>query len=413
MKILYIIMDGLGDRPIEALNGKTPLEAAYTPCMDTLAHKGMTGLMDLFSPGIPVGTDVGHICIFGYHPEDVYSGRGPIEAVGAGVRLSEGDIAFRGNFATLNNEGLLIDKRAGRIKEGTADLAFAISNIIIDENIIVRAKEATEHRIVIVFSGLEGIAPISDAYPSPHTDLPCKFPWSKALDSSLSSIKFAKIVNEYIHKATIILQKHPINKTRREEGQKLANTILLRGAGINKPLPSFTERFKGVRAGIVVAEETVRGIGLMAGMTVAMASGMTGGFDTDYGVKAKEALRLLREHNLVFIHIKGTDIAGHDNLPQKKKYIIECVDSMILSIIKSFSEPLIVAIGSDHSTPCNLGEHSGDSVPILLSGLGLRSDSTSVYNELAAMDGGLGHVSGKDFLHIVLNAGNYMSKIGV
>lgn len=405
-------MDGLGDRPIASMNGKTPLEAACTPYMDYLAAKGMTGLMHLLTPGVPVGTDVGHVCIFGYDPALVYSGRGPIEAAGAGVRMFLGDIAFRGNFATVDSEGLLIDKRAGRIAEGTADLAAAISDVALDDDFTVHVKEATEHRAVVIFSGPRVTSRISNVYPSPRVILPCPFPWSIPQENTLDAAEFASVVNNYIRRASTILQKHPVNIMRAKQGKKPANTLLLRGPGSMPHMPSFVERFEGLRTGIVVAEETVLGLGLMAGMTVAKASGMTGSLDTDYTVKAKEALRLLIDHDLVFLHIKGTDLAGHDNLPQKKKSIIESVDYMLSYICESFAEPLIVAVGSDHSTPCALGEHSGDPVPILLSGLGLRRDSTAAYNETAAMNGGLGHMNGRDFLHTVLNAAHRVPKQG-
>lgn len=412
-KILYLIMDGLGDRPIEAFGGKTPLEAADTPCLDDLAARGMTGLMHLLTPGVPVGTDVGHICLFGYDPAVVYTGRGPIEAMGVGMPLRGGDLAFRGNFATAGDQGQLLDKRAGRIKEGTAELAAAVSGMDLGDGVGVRVKEATEHRAVIVFSGPGSTTAITDAYPSPLDKPPCPFPWSKPKDAGdAKAAAFAEKVNTFIRRAGAIMDKHPVNQRRRERGEKPANVFLLRGPGIMPEVPSFSERFGGIKTGIVVAQETVLALGEMAGMTIAKAPGMTGGMDTDYGVKAREARRLLADHDLVFVHIKGPDLAGHDGLTEKKKSIIERVDAMLAAIRSGFPEPLIFAAGADHSTPCAFGEHSGDPVPVLLSGPGLRVDATRAYGETAAMQGGIGHISGCDFLHTVLNAAYRVPKQG-
>lgn len=409
MKIVYLIMDGLGDRPCECFGGKTPLEAAATPCLDELARKGMTGLMHLLAPGVPVGTDVGHICLFGYDPAVIYTGRGPIEAVGVGCDMKPGELAFRGNFATVNEKGEVIDKRAGRIRRRTAELAEALC-MDLGDGVTVRVKEATEHRAAIIFSGPGLSTALTNAYPSSLRPLPQEFPWVKAKEPAAEA--FAEKVNTFMRRAQEVMAAHPVNVERIANGEKPANALLLRGPGFMPEVPSFESRYPGLKVGLVVAQETVLALGKMMGMTIACAPGMTGGMETDFNAKARETLRLLKDHDLVFVHVKGPDLAGHDELPEAKKRIIENVDAMMASIVNGFDEPLIVAAGADHSTPCAFGEHSGDPVPVLLSGPGLRVDSTTEYSESGALLGGIGHISGKDFLNVVLNAAYRVPKQG-
>lgn len=410
-RMLYVIMDGLGDRPIPELGGRTPLEAAHTPCFDGLAASGLTGLMHLLAPGVPVGTDVGHICLFGYDPEQIYAGRGPLEAVGAGLVLGDDEVAWRGNFATIDDADQLLDKRAGRICAGTAELAHALSGLDLGDGVAVRVKEATEHRAAVVFTGPRLSTQVSSAYPGPGDHLPLPFPSVRPLDDSSDAAFTAAKVNLFIRRAKDILAAHPVNLARTAAGRPPANALLLRSPGRMPSMPSFSSRF-GIRAGLVGGQETVLALAHMAGMTVVTSPAMTGGLKTDLAAKALAAQKLLREHELVFVHVKGPDLAGHDNAPERKMRIIESVDAMLSNILQTWPDPLFVAVGADHSTPCAFMEHSGDPVPVLLSGPGLRIDSTRTFGESAAMQGGLGHLTGRDFLHEVLNAAYLVPKQG-
>ena len=409
--ILYLILDGLGDRPVPELNGQTPLEAASTPCLDRLAAQGLTGLMHLLAPGVPVGTDVGHICLFGYDPAEVYAGRGPLEALGVGLALAPDEVAWRGNFATVDASGQLVDKRAGRISGGTAELAAALSAIELGDGVRVLVREATEHRAAVVFAGPDLSTQVSSAYPASGDKLPVPFPEVRPLDDSLSARFTADKVNLFLRRAREVLACHPVNRQREAEGLRPANALLVRSPGRMPSTPSFASRF-GIRAGLVGGQETVLALARMAGMTVRTSPCMTGGLGTDLSAKAQAALELLRDHDLVFLHVKGPDLAGHDNAPLRKAAIIEQVDAMLNDLVREHNGPLIVAVGADHSTPCAFMEHSGDPVPVLLSGPGLRVDTTRSFGESAAMLGGLGHLSGNSFLHEVLNAAYLVPKQG-
>lgn len=413
MKCIYIILDGLGDLPSSELNGLTPLQAANKPNIDFLANSGMTGLMDVYSPGIPVGTDVGHICLFGYDPQKVYSGRGPIEAIGTGLSLFSGDIAFRGNFATINDEGFLIDKRAGRINKKTDHLIAALSNIELSNGVNFTIRQATEHRFAVVFHGIKNFPAVSDAYPGHQSKLPCKFPWVYALDKDSESSDFAFIINEFIANATSILRNHVVNNERIANAMLPANTILLRGGGQFREFEKFSDKFFGASAGIVAAEDTVIGLAKMASIEAIKQNGMTGGYDSNFNVKAESCIELLKTKDLVFLHVKATDLAGHDKLPVKKKEIIEDVDLMVKAIYDNIdTSNTMIAIASDHSTPCFYGEHTADPVPVLLSGHNLRKDMTKTYDEVSAMSGGLGHIKGNDLIKILLSSANLIPKYG-
>lgn len=413
MKCLCVILDGLGDLPSESLKGLTPLQAANKPCIDELARSGMTGLMDVYAPGVPIGTDVGHICLFGYDPHEVYSGRGPIEAIGAGLILKPGDIAFRGNFATIDTTGMLIDKRAGRINKNVCDLISSISKIKLINDVGFKIAQATEHRFAVVFNGIDKFAHIIDAYPSHNTKLPCDFPWSKPYDNSTNSCYISEVINDFINKSSKILNNHELNKRRMANGLLPANTILLRGGGQYKFMEPFSSKFNGVIAGLVAAEDTVIGLAKMLSLITVKLPGMTGGYDTCFQIKANATIELLKKVDLAFLHIKATDLAGHDRLPLKKKELIENIDGMLQYIFDNVDRSkLIISIVADHSTPCSIGEHSGDPVPILLYGPNLRKDSTKKYDEITGMNGGLGHIRGQDLIKIVLSSANLVEKYG-
>ena len=208
MKGLILIMDGMGDRPIKELGNKTPLEAANTPNMDKIAEEGITGIMDSIAPGIIPGSDTAHLSILGYNPYEVYTGRGPFEANGVGVDVLPGDIAFRCNFSTADDDLIVTDRRAGRIKEGT--------------------KESTGHRAVLVLRG-EGLSgKVSDADPKVEGNKPKQV---KPLDDTPEAKKTADILNKLVVKTYEMVKDHPVNLKRIEEGEPPANIVIPRGAG--------------------------------------------------------------------------------------------------------------------------------------------------------------------------------------
>jgi 2,3-bisphosphoglycerate-independent phosphoglycerate mutase len=397
-KALMLILDGLSDRPIEALGGKTPLEAASTPCFDALARTGITGLMDPLSPGIRVGTDVGHLALFGYNPLKVYWGRGPIEAIGVGIELKPGDVALRCNFATVDENFIVTDRRAGRIRH-TQALAEALDGMPIANGLSITFKSATEHRAVLVLSGGRLSAEITASDPGPASEgQPVKEVKPKRPDQPLAE-KTARYVNEFVRRSHEILKDHEVNKRRIEQGLVPANVVITRGAGMSVKMRSLTDRFD-IKGCCITGESTVVGIAQMSGFKILANEKLTANTDTDLDEKARLTLDGLKNADFVVTHIKGADLLSHDNKPQEKMQFIEQTDMMLQKVIDSLEEPqnTYIAVTADHSTPCSIQEHSADPVPVLIHGAGVLVDDVTAYGERTCAHGGLCRIRANDFL---------------
>ena len=236
-------MDGMAGRPLKELNNQTTLQAAKTPNMDKMAERGITGLMDSIAPGIIPGSDTAHLSILGYNPYEVYTGRGPFEAVGVGVDVIPGDIAFRCNFSTSDEDGIITDRRAGRIRDGTDEIIATLNTMKIEgyEDIEIIFKESTGHRAVLVLRG-EGLSgKVSDADPKVEGNKPKVV---KALDGSPEAEKTADILNKLVVKSYEMTKDHPVNLKRIEEGEAPANIIIPRGAGEVPEVESINDKYE-------------------------------------------------------------------------------------------------------------------------------------------------------------------------
>lgn len=390
-KAILIILDGLADRPCREFFGETPLEAASTPFMDYLARNGICGMQSPLGTGFTPESGPAHFEILGYHPfRQYYPGRGPIEALGAGARIKEGDVAFRVNFATMKN-GRIVDRRAGRIADVSMfehDLSMEIDGV---EFIL---KAGTEHRAALIIRGDDVSENLSDSDPKKEGKRPLKIkPLSKDAEQT------AKLVNKYLELATEILEKHELNRERRKKGLLPANTILLRGAGRYRQVESFRERY-GLKACCIAGAGLYKGIARHLGMNVINVEGATGTKSTDVEAKIKAAKAMLKRYDFIFVHVKGTDLYGHDGDAGGKKAFIEKVDRALQALHGTKS--LIVLTG-DHATPCSLKDHSGDDVPILFYAEDMIKDNTYRFGEHECMNGGLKRIEGKDIMPEILN----------
>lgn len=393
MKILLVICDGMADRPSEALNGMTPLEAAEVPNMDRLAREGQTGLMDVISPGIVPGSDTAHLALLGYDPRTVYTGRGPFEAAGEGVEVRKGDVAFRCNFATVDEKMNVTDRRAGRISKGTDKLAASINGMKI-EDVQVIFKQGVDHRAVLVLRG-PGLSPTVTEVDPHHEG---KILVSKAL--ALEAGKTARILNEFTKRSYDVLSRHPVNQARLKEGKAPANIALARGPGSPPEVPLFSEQHNGLKGAAVVGISLVRGLCSLSGLDIIPVKGATGSTDTDVEAKAKAAVAALKTHDFVLLHYKATDLFGHDGDAPGKAAFIEKIDSAIGEIIGSLDNT-VVCVTADHSTPCSVKDHASDPVPLLVWGKGLRHDLTDCFSEIEAASGGLGHIRGHELMSML------------
>ncbi len=403
MKILLLIADGLGDRPVKELGGKTPLEAAEKPNINRLAEEGMVGLIDPIKPGIIPGSDTSHLNYLGYDPYKYYTGRGPFEAMGTGLVLKGGDIAFRANFATVDESGIVLDRRAGRIREGTSDLAKSLNMKIEDVEILF--KEGTEHRGALVLRGNGISTEVSDN--DPHSD---NLEPKKIVATSEKGEKTARILNEFYRRSLVILKDHEINKERRRKGLMEANAILYRGGGQVPILPSFKERHS-LTGGFVAAVALVSGICKLVGLKDYTPAGVTGSTDTNIKKKFSAAVEGLREVDFMLVNVKGTDIAGHDGKGVAKKEFIERIDSAMTDTIMKIKDDILICFTGDHSTPASVREHTSDPVPILLRYPGCRRDGVGKFDEISSKDGYL-RLRGNDLIDVLLSSANKSDKYG-
>lgn len=404
-----MIIDGMADRPLKEIDYKTPLEAAHTPYMDEMAKSGINGIMDPIKPGIRAGSDTSHISILGYDPYKVYTGRGPFEAAGVGLDVMPGDIAFRCNFSTSNEEGIITDRRAGRIRQNTDEIASTLNSMEIEgfEDVEVIFKESTGHRAVLLLRG-EGLSDqVSDSDPKYDGKPPKEV---IALNSSPEAIKTAAVLNKIVKKSYELLKDHPVNMKRRENGENPANIILPRGAGAVPDVMPFNEKY-GLNSACIAETGLIKGIARLAGMDVVEVDGATGGIDTNLDNITKSIIEnAKKDYDFILINIDGADEAGHDGNLQEKIKFIEKVDKVVEKI-RQIPEAYFI-LTADHSTPISVMDHTGDPVPIVINGPEIRVDEVEKFNENSATKGGLCRIRGRDVMNILLDLMNKSEKFG-
>lgn len=396
LKTILLIMDGLGDLP--SPKGKTPLSSAKTPNMDKMAREGMCGMLSPLGRGNVPGSDTSHLTLLGYPYWKYYCGRGPLEALGSGVVLRKGDVAFRANFATVE-KGQVVDRRAGRIETALARKLEKYVRKIKVAGCEVIFRSTVEHRGVLILRGAGLGGEVSD------TDPHARGPVLKSRAFREGSEKTAKALNEFTLKAMGALGKAPENKKR----ELPANAVLCRGAGAYCEVEPFAKR-NGFLGACVAGGALYRGVANYIGMDVLAVSGATGAKDTDLKAKGKKAASALKNHDFVFVHVKGTDSFSHDEDCGGKRKFIEKVDKELIPMLMKTDANIVVS--GDHSTPCVLGKHTGHEVPILFWGMGFRKDKTRSFDELSCMRGGMGHLDGWDLFPVMVNAMGRGRKVG-
>ncbi len=407
-KAILLIGDGLGDRPVAELGSKTPLEAANKPNLDKLAAEGECGIMDPIAPGVRAGSDTSHLALLGYDPYKYYTGRGPFEASGIGMEVKQGDIAFRCNFTTMGDDFVVTDRRAGRINEGTHDLAVAIDGMMI-EDVTVFFKESVAHRCAMVLRGPGLGADITDT--DPHVEN-AKVHESHAIDpGDAASAKTARIVNEFVKRSYEILKNHPVNQARAAVGKHPANVVLPRGGGLAPHLTPINDRFN-ISSACVAETGLIKGVAQYVGMEIIDVPEATGGLDSDLIAMAKAIVKALDKHSFVLCNVKAADVGGHDASAQVKVELIEKLDEMIAYLMENTSDETYIAVTADHSTPVALKDHSGDPVAIAFWGPGVRTDEVIKYDERSCAKGGVLRIRGIDVMNILTQLMGVQDKFG-
>jgi 2,3-bisphosphoglycerate-independent phosphoglycerate mutase len=390
-KVALVVLDGVGDVANREQGYVTPLEAAVTPNLDALSKDSAQGRMIPVAPGITPGSGPGHLALFGYDPLEFQVGRGVIEALGLGLDLRAGDVAARANFCTLNDKGIVTDRRAGRIdtavcEELCAVLAQKVKKVGGAEVII---KAGKGHRFVVVFRGKDLAGPLTDA--DPHREgLPV--PQVQPVDAkSAKAKKSAKLVTQFYQAALPLIAK-----------KKPANGFLLRGIAHQPAIPSFQDRY-GLRPGCIAVYPMYKGLAQLVGMTKLEGPQTI----------ADQFERYLAEYDkydFFFIHYKYTDMYGEDGNFAAKRKAIEEFDAALPILLRK--KPDVLAITGDHSTPCVIKGHSWHPQPVLLHSPSSGADKLDRFTETGANAGSLGVFEAKYLIRLMQANAKMFDKFG-
>ena len=409
MKLIYVAIDGMGDLPIKALGNKTPLEAAETPNMDALARNGKTGLMYSVKKGVAPESDVAVISLLGYDPFKYSTGRGVIEAVGAGLKMKDGDLALRCNFATLGQGKTIIDRRVARslTTEEATELSEAANEKVKLESYpaTFEFRNTQGHRAVLLIKskGKPLSSNITNSDPAytivngigvAQAKVEMVLKTCEPTDNTEKAKISAALVNEFIDKTHKLWENHPVNVKRAAEGKLKANVVLTRDAG--HLLPKFFNINKRYRVNFAALSDmqAERGIAQLAGMESSLLPPPTENLQKDCEVRVKTLLDALPKHDCFYIHLKGPDEPGHDGDCILKTQIISAIDKYFFGpLLKQISlEDNLICITTDHATPCSLKVHSDTPVPVLISGDKVEVDDGKAckFSEKECAKGSLG-----------------------
>lgn len=395
MKYIVIVGDGMADYPIEELNGKTPLQVANKPNMDYIALNGKSGTLRTIPDKMQPGSDVANLSILGYNPLEYYTGRGPIEAVSLGIKLEKNETAFRCNLVTLEDRKMK-DYSAGHISNLEAKKLIKTINEKLGSRSIKFFK-GVSYRNILVIANMEN-EKIECTPPHDITD--------QIIDPYLPRGEGSETLLELMRKAQEILEKHPINIKRIQEGKNPANSIWPWGQGKKPKLQSFKEKF-GVEGAIISAVDLIKGIGRLIGLKIIKVPGATAYYDTNYNGKSEYALKYLKNGDFIYIHVEAPDEASHTGDIENKIKAIENIDEKIvgkiLNKINNISSDYKIAILTDHPTPIRIKTHTNDPVPVAIySPNNKKGDKINSFDEDSTKQGSLGLLEGEEFMNIFI-----------
>lgn len=397
MKYILLIGDGMGDVPQDSLGGKTPLEAAATPTLDRLAPASELLLVHTVPEGFPPGSDVANLSLLGYEPQEIYSGRAPLEAASLGVELGPEDTAFRCNLVQVDQSKggmVMADYSAGHISTAEArDLIEALKAGCGNVQFSLYPGVSYRHLLVL------------------HTPLPPQFSTvpphdhsGRDVSSFFTAYQQVEPLKQFYACGPKILASHPVNEKRRANGKGEANFFWLWGEGKRPRMSTLTEHY-GLQGGMISAVDLLKGIGVLSGLEVVDVPGATGYLDTNYAGKAQAALKVLAEKDFVAVHVEAPDECGHQGLLPEKMQAISDFDAQIVRPIveemERRQEPFRLVVTMDHYTPLHLRTHVDWPVPMLLFDSRSRSTSGPSYSEANACQSversGLSFASGRAF----------------
>jgi 2,3-bisphosphoglycerate-independent phosphoglycerate mutase len=396
MKYIVLVPDGVADEPLKELGGKTPLEAARTPFMDSMAQEGLSGLVRTIPPGMPPGSDVGNLSLLGYDPSLKYSGRAPLEAANLGLILKDNELAFRCNLVTIRN-GVMIDYSAGHITVDEAnEILKTLSAELSDDTVRFYAGKSYRHIAIVKAGSTQDF--LNTRCTAPHDIM------GENVDLHFPKGPCAGMLLGYMERAKPLLLKHPVNLMREELKEEPANAIWLWGQGTRPLLESFNDRY-GLSGSIISAVDLVNGIGRIIGLKIINVPGATGYYDTNYRGKAEYALQSLKTNDFVFVHVEATDEAGHNGDIKAKTECVEKFDRDVVGPVLEYCvrhKDVRVLVTPDHPTPLAKRTHTNAPVPFVMFGKNIESNGLDSYNELSASTAGIRFQSGEAMIRYFL-----------
>lgn len=391
MKTLVIILDGLGDRPVMEMNGQSPLQAAETPVLDWLAERGICGQFYSLGMGLRPSSDISHMTIFGIDYHTYYTGRGAIELYGLGKSMETPDIAVRGNFAQISSDGVILDRRAKR-QSPPQEVLDMLASITL-EGVNFHLYPNLQHSFSLHLTGSMLSPLVSDS--DPHQEgihalavYPQKHEQAAA--------RTADALNHYISYVEELLKEEYL------KGAIACNSILLRSASSKPSWYDFCKKYGFSSCGCIANSALENGIGILLGMEQ-MNARRYQNYREYYKLIPDMVTDALNKHDFIFLHVQEPDLFGEDGNPQGKQCVIEEIDKTLRFLKYLDPEEHLVIVTADHSTPCCLRAHSGDSVPIMIYGGNCRQDNITHFDEISCANGGLGTVYGKDFMPMIQN----------
>jgi 2,3-bisphosphoglycerate-independent phosphoglycerate mutase len=415
--LLYVCLDGLGDDPIDELDGRTPLEAAETPNLDALAARGATGTVVTVGPGIAPESDIGVFGILGYDPTEEHPGRGVLEALGIGMDFRDGDLAYRINVATADWPEI-VDRRVGRdlSSDEAHALADEVNRSLRLDGASFELRATIEHRGALVLRADDGqalSANVTNTDPAyerrGHLGVALAtfepvVATAEALDATSAASRAADLTNAFVEGSARILDASEVNERRRAEDKLAGNLILTRDGGDHRPnLEPIAERF-GMPWGCFVEMPVERGIAIALGMQPVDAERLDArGFGPEaearYAAWADLATEALGQFQALYVHIKGPDVPAHDGRATDKRDVIESIDRAFFGeALPRLPGDTVVAVTADHATSCLRKAHTADPVPLLASGGPVAPDGITEFGERACSAGSLGQLLGPQIL---------------
>jgi len=409
-RLLYVCLDGLGDDPVPELDGRTPLEAADTPNLDSLVARGRAGTVVTVGPGIAPESDIAVFAILGYDPREEHPGRGVVEAVGTGMDFRDGDLAYRVNFATADWPSI-VDRRVGR--DLSSDEAHALAAEVNEKLRLPGAtfelRATVEHRGVLVLRAQDGplSAEVTNTDPAYRKEgslgvalesFEPRVARCEPLEDSDRARRAAELTNAFVEGSAKVLDASEVNARRRAAGKLPGNVILTRDGGDHRPrLQGIRDRF-GPSWGCFVEMPVERGIAVLLGMEPVDAPRLAE--PEDYARWAKLAGEALEGFDALYVHIKGPDVPAHDGRAEDKRAVVETIDRAFFGELLPDLDlaRTVVAVTADHSTSCVRKAHTAEPVPLLVSGGSVRPDGVAAFGERACAAGSLGQLRGVEVL---------------